>query len=189
MLVKERFKDVNLFSLMNSKIELPTKEIISTETLNKLWIVNSGFKVMGDIYNLSDDDIAEILSSIYKDKWKSLVESFTAENNFDYVEDYKEKSTGNNIVDGTVNHTVINNVSAYDSDEPVTKDSNTQNNTSKNTNDSTGTKEYTKTIKNTDSFSIKQKSINFLQKNNLFKIIFADIDKVLCISVYDMEAL
>lgn len=184
MKVSERFQNVNIFSKMNDLKPLPTNEFISVDALNKLWLVKSGFKTLGEIRHLSDDDIAVVLSSSFSDKWTNLVSNFT-DVGTGYRETYSENTTGNNVVSGTTNSVSSNNVSAYDSDDFTPKDSNTDNVTENNSKDSTGSREYTKTIRRSSDISAKQKVINFLQNNNICNIMFTDIDKVLCISVYE----
>ncbi len=184
MLVSERFQNVNLFSKMNDVKPLPTNNIISPDALNKLWLVKSGFKSLGSIQSLSDDDIAVVLSSMFNDKWESLVTSLSNVTT-GYKETYSEQSTGNNVMNETSNSTSNNNVSAYNAEDFTPKESTSDNVTSNNTNDKTGTRDYVKTIQRNSDVTAKETVINFLQNNNICNIIFTDIDKVMCLSVYE----
>lgn len=184
MTIAERFQNVNIFEKMNTFKTLPTNDMISVEALNKLWLVRSGFKVMGGICNLSDDDIATILSSLYHDKWTALLSNLS-DVGTGYRETYSENTTGNNVVNETSNTVSSNNVSADNSETYSPKDQNTDDVTANNTRDTTGSKEYTKTIKKNSDLTAKQTVVNFLQKNNICNIMFTDIEKELCLSIYE----
>lgn len=186
--IKERFKNINIFELMevrSSPLTLHIFNVIDIEPLNNLFLTVYGNKQCSDICNLLDENIADILLAKYYEKWERLYDEINDKlplNNV--VENYTENSKANLNNNITENNTTNNNKSGYNSDTMLPDDETVEKNNTINTHENSNEKSYTKTVKKASDIYLKKYRIDFLQKMNICDIIITDINTVLCLPIY-----
>ena len=189
--VKQRFNlDDNLFAAMEIvDPTFPLKNVIDSDTINKLWIVHSGNKMINPIMDdMTTNEIAEILLGLFGGNWERIIKTFSKEFVTSYYQEtYDESNTDKTENSNTENNKSANNISGYNDDELTPKDETVTSNTSTNSKNGSSSRNYTKKVEKGSDLKNTTYALDFLKRNNLCDIIIANIDNFLCLKVYDTE--
>lgn len=141
MQVQEKFKDINIFSLINDIEVLPFTGLTG---LNTYMILKYGERqVLPMLETLENETIARMLHDMYFEKWSKLytlfIENVLADGNKSETTTKVTADTGENNT--TVTGDNLHKVSAFDSDDLTDDNSDTETRTTKDTskNDTTET--------------------------------------------------
>ncbi len=188
MTLYEKFKSVNLWELINTRKPMNIINTIPVDTINSIWLAKYGtLGCTPDFEIMENQSIANHIADIYVDKWNKLLTVF----NKDYIDDFKEVYEETN--DNTTNSEGINtstnesNVSAYDDTGYSPDTNNSQNSTTNNTDTSLSKRNYTRTKNLITRIDNNIKYISLLKKDFLYDIMFADVNELLTLKIYNLE--
>lgn len=187
MLINEKFKDVNLFELINTIEKLPFDGL---DGLNNYWLVKYGERaIIPTIVLISNEGIADILHSIYYEKWNKLYTMYSndvlSDGNKSLITTRITSDNGEN--NSTVTGENIHKVSAFDEDNLTDDNSDSETRTTKDTskNDTTETETTTgKSGNYTNDFITYSK---YLTTNMYYDTICLDINNVISSSTISLD--
>lgn len=178
MTIQEKFKDNNLFDVINKIQTLPFSNL---EGVNNYWLAIYGVRcILPNIQDMSINNIAMMVHSLYSTKWDRMY-------NY-YLEDVlengnKSETTTKNITDtlentNTITGEEIHKVSAFDSDSMSDDNSNSENKTTKDNTKNDRQETIVINGKNGNYTNDFITYYNYLTKTPFFDIIYEDVNKV-----------
>lgn len=179
MKVKE--KCINLFTEMKNIKPLPIFDFIDDNTLNQLYIMKYGNRVItSNVIDIDAEVLASVLINAYGFKWDNIILNLT--NSINELADYKELITETITDEGSLNSSRenINKVSAYNVDDFVnnSSDDNSEINTS------TNLKNRQYEIKKLKDVGVYGKIHSYLNRINICDIIFTDINQLITNKIF-----
>lgn len=179
MQVKE--KCVSIFTEMKKIKPLALFDFIDDGTLNQLYLIKYGNRELTS--NVADVDVtllASVLIRAYGFKWDNMVLNLT--NSIKELADYNELITETITNEGSLHLTRenINKISAYNVDDLV----NNSSDDNSETNTSTNLKKRQYEIKKLKDIKVYERVNTYLNKTNIFDIIFIDINRVLTTKIF-----
>jgi hypothetical protein len=187
MLISEKFKDVNLFELIDTIEKLPFEGL---EGLNNYWLAKYGERtIIHTVTLISNEGIADILHSIFFDKWTKL---YTMYSNDVLSEGNKSETTTRVTIDNGENNSTItgenlHKVSAFDEDNLTDDNSDSESRTTKDTSKNDTKETVTTTGKSanyTNDFITYNK---YLTTNMYYDSICLDIINVISSSTISLD--
>ena len=179
MQVKE--KCLGLFTEMKKIKQLALFDFIDEDTLNQLYIMKYGNRVLTS--NVVDVDVtllASVLIRTYCFKWDNMVLNLT--NSIKELAEYNELITETITDEGSLHLTRenINKVSAYNIDDFV----NNSSDDNSETNTSTNLKKRQYEIKKLKDIKLYDRVNTYLNKTNICDTIFMDINNLLTTKIF-----
>lgn len=189
MKLKERFKDANIFEMINTIHAFPFPETVFPMDKMNLFFVNQyGQKSLSSTgRETAMEDLATIISGMFSEKWDRVYETMSQDlpTLTSYTEHIKEtkKDEGNTVNEAS--STVANDLTAYNTEDFVNNDKSETTNKGTVTNKGTITREYERSGFNGDMSTQLESEIRLLQNNLIYYIIFSDIVSVTTLSIYE----
>ena len=180
MKVKEKLND--LFTNMKTKKNLLIFDFINPTILDNLYIFNYGNRNLNEkSVEIEKDVLINILVGIYSDKWDNMFTTYT--NSIEELKNDNELVTETIKDDGSVNFNrdVTNKISAYN-DEDFVNDSSDNNVETSETNN-IRIREYE--IKRLKDVGYYDKIIDYLNKHNIYGMMFKDVNKLVTTSIME----
>lgn len=185
---RAKVKDVESFILFktmkNNGVDLGIFDFITPEKLDTYYINMFGERFLSAIFiNNTISDVAEIINGLYKTKWNSLL-AFIA-SKIDGLKTYSEKLTETIVDTGNVetNRTNMNDVSAYNDENFVNNDRDTEN---AKTQYNELTKTRTQCIDKLNPNELNN-VVMFLTNNFVHDTIFNDVNSVITLNIFDFD--
>lgn len=187
MKVVDKFTDENLFEEIVKLHPFMMYNFLSAETLNALYLNKHGERTLSKTgVNMSVPDIAKVIVSMYGDKWDLIcsdtMRDFPVLEN--YVETVTEKTNENGNSTNDTTETNTGKVSAYNDDDFVNDEQNTNTNTMKSTNENIIAKTVEKKVVENATKNLEN-AINYLQNNVIYIIMYKDINDVITLNIFD----
>lgn len=203
--VKTAFKVHGIFQAISTLHYHDFFMYFSPSTMDSLFLSKHGKKSISEFVedNMIDNvvtetsihNIATIIDNMYGSKWDRLFSVMESE--LKLLENYQDKVTETVNDDGETTSKMlmensdgnVNKVSAFNDDDFVNKESDERTSTGKN--DTTGTnknKRIREVIKSGyvgNPTKEYQQAIDYLQKNIIYDTIFADVNSLVSIQIYD----
>ena len=179
MKVKEKCN--NLFTEMKNIKPLSIFNFIDDNTLNKLYIMKYGNRVItSNVVDIDVELLASVLINAYGFKWDNIILNLT--NSINELADYKELITETITDEGSLNLTRenINKISAYNVDDFVNNSSDDNSEINKSTN----LKKRQYEIKKLKDIGIYEKINSYLTRINICDIMFTDINQLITNKIF-----
>ena len=179
MLVKEKLS--NIFTEIELIKPLAIFDFIDSETLETLYILKHGNRSLNSKgEEIEINKLAKVLNIVFGEKWDKILLNYTE--SILELNSYSEKIIETISDDGSLNLTrdSINKISAYNVDEFV--NNNSDENIESNMTTNLRNRQYEiQKIKDTGYFD---KINNYLNKVNIYDIIYTDINELVTLSIY-----
>lgn len=185
---RTKVKDLESFTLFqtlkNNGVDLGIFDFVLPTKLDLYYTNMYGEKFLSNIFiNNTIEDVAEIINGFYTTKWNSLLAYIVSKN--EGLKTYSEKLTETTIDTGDVetNRTNTNTVSAYNDDNFVNNDKDTENT-------KTQYNELTKTrTQYIDKLSPNELNnvVSFLTNNFVYDTIFNDINNIITLQIFSFN--
>ena len=183
----EKFETANLFDEINKIHPFPFANVFPVDKMNLFYLNTYGERTLSKTgRNLEVKEIAEILVGLYSDKWDKAYQMISTEFSFteNYIEVITETTNENGNSSNNVTETTTGKVSAYNDDNFVNGEQNTNTNETHGTNENTV--EKTRERKVTDNVTKNlENAINYLQSHLIYTIIFADVNNTITLNIYE----
>lgn len=185
---RTKVKDLESFTLFktlkNNGTDLGIFDFISPEKLDIYYTNMFGERFLSTIFiNNTISDVAEIIKGLYATKWNSLLTFIVSKN--EGLKTYSEKLTETTVDTGDVetNRTSTNDVSAYNDENFVNNDRDTEN-AKTQYNELTKTRtQYIDKLNPNDLNNV----IMFLTNNFVYDTIFNDVNSVITLKIFDFD--
>ena len=179
--LKQYLGTENIFNIIKSLYSFPFLEGDGkTEDLNNMLLINYGSRaVFSGFIDITVDDVAKHLISVYNDKWDKLITSAAGITNLAANSSRKIKGTVSEKGTGNTQSDTENKVAAFNSDTLVT-DGGTS-----NTSDNTTTKD-TDRESTDETFNLKSlfENLPLVGRTNIINIVLKDVSNYLTVSIY-----
>lgn len=188
MKLKERFKDTNIFELINNIHAFPFVDVFPVDKMNLFFVNQYGQKSLSSTGRETDmQDLAIILSGMFSDKWDRVYDTMSQDlpTLTSYTEHITEtkKDEGETVNDATA--TTNNDLTTFNDEDFINNDKTETKNIGTTKNTGTVTREYERSGFNGDMSSQLESEIKLLQNNLIYYIIFADVVSVTTLSIYE----
>lgn len=187
MKTREKFATQNLFDEINKIYPFPFIKTFPVDKLNLLYISTHGERTLSQAgITLTVPELATIIVGCYSDKWDRIHKVLATDISFveSHIETVIETTNENGSSSNNMTETSVGKVSAYNDDDFVNDEQDT------NTNETHGTNENT--IEHTRERKVRENvtknlenAINYLQLVLIYNIIFADVNRVITLSIYE----
>lgn len=171
----------NIFDIIKGIYSFPFLEPAGqTVTMDQMLRVNYGSRaVFSGFIDITVDDVAKHLISIYKDKWDKAIIAAANINNLAANSSRKIKGTVSEMGTGNTQSDTENKVAAFNSDTLVT-DGGTS-----NTSDNTTTRD-TDRESTDETFNLKSllENLPLVERTNIINIVLKDVSNYLTVSIY-----
>lgn len=183
----EKFTTENLFEEIHKIAPFPFVGVFPVDKMNLYYINTYGERTLSKTgRNLTVKEIAEILVGLYSAKWNRAYQTISTEFSFteNFIEVITETTNENGNSSNNSTETNVEKVSAYNDEDFVNGEQNTNTNESHGTNENTV--ETSRERKVTENITKNlENAIIFLQSNLIYNIIFADVNKVITLNIYE----
>ena len=171
----------NIFDIIKGIYSFPFLEQAGqTVTMDQMLRVNYGSRaVFSGFIDITVDDVAKHLISVYKDKWDKAIIAAANINNLAANNSRKIKGTVSEMGTGNTQSETENKVSAFNSDNLVT-DGGTS-----STSDNTTTRD-TDRESTDETFNLKSllDNLPLVERTNIINIVLKDVSNYLTVSIY-----
>ena len=171
----------NIFDIIKGIYSFPFLESAGqTITMDQMLRVNYGSRaVFSGFINITIDDVAKHIISIYKDKWDKTIISAANINNIAANSSRKIKGSVSEMGTGNTQSDTENKVAAFNSDTLVTDGG------ASNTSDNTTTKD-TDRESTDETFNLKSmlENLPLVERTNIINIVLKDVSNYLTVSIY-----
>lgn len=187
MKVREKFTSENLFDEINKIYPFPFVKSFPVDKLNRLYIITHGERTLSQAgITLTVPEIAAIIVGCYSDKWDRVHKVLASDISFveSHIEVVTETTNENGNTSNNATETTVDKVSAYNDENFANGEQSTNTNESHGTN--ANTVEKTRERKVTENVTKNlENAINYLQRALIYNIIFADVNRVITLSIYE----
>lgn len=185
---KMKVKDLESFTLFqtmkNNGADLGIFDFITPKKLDLYYSNMFGERFLSNTYlNNTIEDVAEIINGFFTTKWNSLLSFITIKN--EGLKTYSEKLTETTVDTGNVetNRTSTNDVSAYNDENFVNNDRDTEN-AKTHYDDLTKTRtQYIDKLNPNDLNNV----VTFLTNNFVYDTIFNDVNSIITLQIFSFD--
>lgn len=188
MTLYEKFKNVNIWDLINTRKPLNIVNTIPVDTINSIWLAKYGkLFCTPDFEVMESQNMANYIADIYVDKWNKLLTAFNKDYANDFKEVYEETEDNTSSSEGNNTSTEESKISAYDDTGYSPNTNNSQTSTTNDTNTNQSKRNYTRTKNHITQIDNNIKYLSLLKKDFLYDIMFADVNELLTLKIYSLE--